>query len=107
MSSNNYTVLLFIALAVASVNTVRAASFDCAKATTKTERLICSDPGLSRADEVMAAAYKKARTAAGARLTPKEQDDLKQDQLNWLKFRVGECLGNPMSFGEPAHRGAP
>ncbi|WP_160296756.1 hypothetical protein [Sphingomonas sp. ERG5] len=33
-----------------------AASFDCAKASTRVEKLVCSDPQLSRLDERLAAA---------------------------------------------------
>ncbi len=38
----------------------RAASFDCAKARTKVEKLICADPQLSRQDSELAAAYGEA-----------------------------------------------
>ncbi len=37
-----------------------AASFDCAKARSKTEKAICGDPELSKLDEQLAAAYKAA-----------------------------------------------
>ena len=37
---------------------VQAASFDCAKAGTKVEKLICGDAGLSKLDDELAAAYK-------------------------------------------------
>ena len=39
---------------------VSAASFDCAKARTKVEKLICKDPQLSRQDEDLAKAYGEA-----------------------------------------------
>lgn len=58
-----------------------ATSFDCMKASTQSERLICSDPYLGGLDEELAAAYRKAY---------KETDDrskLKTEQVAWLKFR--------------------
>jgi uncharacterized protein YecT (DUF1311 family) len=53
--------LLLIALvSVAGVAPAAAASFDCAKARTKVETLICKDPQLSRQDEDLAKAYGEA-----------------------------------------------
>ncbi|TCS12079.1 hypothetical protein [Caulobacter sp. BK020] len=49
--------LLLIALAP---SLAAAASFDCAKARTKVEKLICKDPQLSRQDEDLAKAYGEA-----------------------------------------------
>jgi Uncharacterized protein conserved in bacteria, putative lipoprotein len=37
-----------------------AASFDCAKANTKTEHLICDNPDISKLDEDLESAYKNA-----------------------------------------------
>ena len=39
-----------------------AASFDCSKANSPASKLICSDPQLSKLDEVMAATYKQCRS---------------------------------------------
>jgi len=66
-------------------NTSCAASFDCAKAGTKVEKMICADPELSKLDEDLSAAYGKAL---------KESSDLsalRQQQRNWLAERNG-CL---------------
>ena len=38
---------------------VHSASFDCAKATTKIEKVICANPKLSELDEKLSALYKK------------------------------------------------
>jgi uncharacterized protein YecT (DUF1311 family) len=92
-------------MTVLGAGSSRAASFDCAKAVGKTEKLICSNSTLSKADELMAAAYHKAMAAPNQTAT--ERDDLKQDQLNWIKERVAECAGRPMLFGDPAPRGVP
>ena len=67
--------LALLALAPAS----HAASFDCAKAATKVEKAICADPGLSRADSDMAAAY---RAALAVTPTPAS---LRAEQREWVK----------------------
>jgi uncharacterized protein len=60
---------------------VQAASFDCAKARTAAEKMICADAELSKLDERMAAAYAKtlART--------KDKGKLKREQKEWLTRR--------------------
>lgn len=69
-------VLLSILLSAMAVPAA-AASFDCAKARTKVEKLICDDPELSRQDEAMARAFSEALTvwdgkiAAATRLNQK------------------------------------
>jgi uncharacterized protein len=68
------------------------ASFDCKKARSPTEKMICSSPNLSTLDAQLAEAYKKAKkeltTAVGIRIA--------RDQLSWLKLRDrctdAECL---------------
>lgn len=59
-----------------------AASFDCGKATTKVEKLICSDAAISKLDEELAAAYKTA-------LRGENQDSIRQTQKQWMKGRNG------------------
>ncbi len=69
------------ALMMAWVLPVWAASFDCAKAQTRVERLICADPQLSRLDEEMAASYKVAlQDQANA-------EAIKQAQRHWVRER--------------------
>jgi uncharacterized protein YecT (DUF1311 family) len=65
----------------------QAASFDCAKASTKVEKLICADAGLSKLDEELAQAYRD-----GARRTA-EPDRYKREQRTWLKQRES-CLAD-------------
>lgn len=64
-----------------------AAAFDCAKASTDTEKAICADPAVKAADDEMAAAY--------AALLPLMQGDqaamLKANQRAWLKVREMNC----------------
>ena len=62
---------------------VQAAGYDCAKAATKVEKLICGDAELSKLDEELNAAYKAAvqdKTQAAA---------VKQAQKQWMKERNG------------------
>ncbi len=63
----------------------QAASFDCAKSSTKVEHIICDNPDISKLDEELAQSYKAAlqgTTKAAA---------IKQAQKQWLKER-NECV---------------
>jgi uncharacterized protein YecT (DUF1311 family) len=57
------------------------ASFDCGKASSKIEKLVCSSPATADADRRLALAY---RAAAAKSSDPAE---LKQQQRDWLKER--------------------
>ena len=82
LSVNLTTLSLFALLGLTPV--VQAASFDCAKATTTDEKLICLDSSLSRFDDTMAAAYQKAR---GLTQYDSDRNILKIYQQRWLKKR--------------------
>ena len=77
-------------LAIASVGLflfathVTAASFDCHKASSVTEKAICGDKHLSQLDGEMGKAYKEASHHAG----------VKQEQRSWIKRRDKQCGGN-------------
>lgn len=60
---------------------LNAASFDCAKAKSIQEKLICSNPDLSNADSDLAGIYKKALSVSA------DKDALKKSQLQWIKTR--------------------
>lgn len=62
---------------------VQAASFDCARAGKATEREICASPALSRLDEQMAAAYRRALAVTHRRTR------VADDQRSWLRERDG------------------
>lgn len=66
-------VLLF-----ASASAVNAASFDCKKAQSKTEQMICSDPKLSALDEELSAVYKEASGLVS------DPSAMKKAQLEWI-----------------------
>jgi len=56
-----------------------AASFDCAKASTVQEKIICANPALSALDEKLAQTYKSAQASSA------DPDQLKNEQRTWLK----------------------
>lgn len=60
---------------------VQGASFDCAKAKTKVEKLVCADPALSKQDEVMLSAYQNAYKRIA------DPAGLKIEQRGWLEAR--------------------
>lgn len=63
-------------------------SFDCFKAATPTERLICSDTLLSSEDRYMADAYASLRSALRHWAF---KEDLRESQVRWLKGRAQQC----------------
>jgi uncharacterized protein len=75
-----------IAIAVAS-SVCAAASFSCSAPTAPRERLICTDPELSRADETLAAAYK----AALAALSDAGREAIREGQRQWLRYTQTVC----------------
>lgn len=64
-----------------------AQAFDCARASTETEKLICSDSGLKQADDDLGQAWSKARELLGEA----EFKMLRQNQRAWLKSRDARC----------------
>lgn len=84
--------LLLIVLSLCLTVKVKAASFDCGKATTKVEESICADAELSRLDEELASAYNDAMKKVS------DPAPLMQEQRDWLKERnlcnEVSCLGN-------------
>lgn len=65
----------------------QAASFDCRKAATLTEKLICSDDRLRRLDGYLGRVYSDAHNAQP---TP-GRNPLYRDQIAWLKRRDRIC----------------
>ncbi len=65
----------------------QAASFDCKKATTPFEVAICTNPELSKADEVLAVSY---ATAIGG-LSKPAAAEVQKGQRTWLEFAQKSC----------------
>ncbi len=76
--NRKWIALVMLAL---GANFACAASFDCDKAGTKVEKMICADPELSKLDEELGKAYNKALEANS------DQASIKQKQRDWLKER--------------------
>jgi len=72
-----------------------AQAFDCAKASTDTEKLICSDAALKAADDAMGAAWKRL----GELLDKNQMLAMRASQRAWLKQRDDRC-----GYGEGAER---
>jgi uncharacterized protein len=84
-------VLAFVLLALLPLPALAAAgpSFDCAKAQTAVEKLICSDAGVAALDRKLAAALAAVRKA-----NPTWSQSLLDSQRAWLKSRDG-CVKTP------------
>lgn len=82
----NYSVIFSLALGVCALSPVAAfaqAGFDCAKASTDTEKAICSDKDIAEADRAMSIAY----SALVERASPDLKEALRNDQAGFLKQR--------------------
>jgi len=75
--------LVFAALAVAS-NSVYAASFDCARASSEIDKAVCANGALSSLDEKLARAFTDA-------LKTNDQEPLRREQRVWLRKRDSAC----------------
>lgn len=64
---------------------VFGASFDCTKATSKVEKMICTDPELSALDENLSKTFKEAMNATD------DKNQLKENQYYWLKYDRNTC----------------
>lgn len=81
----NPILLASISILVSTVS--HSASFNCDKASTKVEHLICSDEQLGLLDEGLARNYKSLRTS----FSPQKANTLRKEQRLWLKERNSKC----------------
>ena len=92
--------LLLVLIAVSLYATVahaQVASFDCAKAGTATEHAICATPSLGKKDIVLATYYDlllNLSPAVGGMAYREFDDQVRDDQRNWVKSRRDPCQGN-------------
>ena len=82
-----FVIALFSFLVVALAH---AASFDCDKASTTVEKLICSNDKLSKLDDELAEIYSSAAKEK------KGGDKIRNSQREWLKSR-DDCASSPFS----------
>ena len=80
--------LLFALGLIALSPCALAASFDCNKAASATEKLICGDAETSALDDKLQQAY-KAALAAASETTDKKA--LAKEQRNWIAYTRGIC----------------
>ena len=80
------SVRLLTALLAVAASHAHAASFDCTKARSQVEHLVCDTPALSQLDETLAATYKAVLTNDPA---------ARQRQLTWLRETRDRCNDAP------------
>lgn len=79
-----YSNILTVILILTSISSpLEAASFNCRKAATEVEKMICGSPRLDLADKKMGIAYQNLRRA----LSKSERELLLDDQRAWLQER--------------------
>lgn len=80
--------LAIVLLSISRPSFVHAASFDCSKAATEIEHLICTDPRLSDLDSELSRSYRKARESE--RLI-NNKPMLQEQQIIWLRDIRNRC----------------
>jgi uncharacterized protein len=73
--------IIVITIILTSTSAVQAVSFDCAKATTAVEKMICDDEKLSKLDDALDSVYRESITVSSD-IAP-----IKKGQMSWLKKR--------------------
>ncbi|MDM8565484.1 lysozyme inhibitor LprI family protein [Candidatus Halobeggiatoa sp. HSG11] len=84
----NISFNILLSLTLLASNSLMAASFNCGKAATEIEHLICDDPILNDADSKLGKAYKKLRRV----LSKAETKLLVEEQRSWLEKRDLELI---------------
>lgn len=82
----SHPVLISSTFSLPSDNFIADPSFDCKKAITDTEKIICESEILARMDRRLAVVYRGLLTC----LPPSEMQDIKNDQSKWIAAR-GTC----------------
>jgi len=72
-------------ICVIGMSSLQSAGFDCAKAKTKIDKLICSDATLSEADQKLNALYREVLAKSPV------PEDTRQEQLEWVKQSRNTC----------------
>jgi uncharacterized protein len=87
LSRNTQFALLAIVGFFAISGTASAAGFDCARAKSPREQLICREPVLSDLDEQLGRVYQERRAV----LSPRGAELLHRSELSWLHFVAVVC----------------
>lgn len=92
MSHMKTVTVAALLLAVSTAALADGPAFNCAKASSKVEKMICGDSALSDADSVNADLYKEVLR------TSDNPNQVKQEQRQWLKVRnacqTADCLAD-------------
>jgi uncharacterized protein len=75
---------------------VDAQSFDCNKASTPVEHVICNDKALGELDTTLASELKESLSNAN----PEQRADVVRDERQWLQFRNRHCAPGSLPTGE-------
>lgn len=78
--------IALLGLLISTRSVTLSASFDCSKAKTTTEKLICSTPETSALDEKLSHAFKNAYGRAGDKV------GVRQSQRDWLNEELKGCI---------------
>ncbi len=70
-------------------------SFDCAKASTAIEKLICQNQELAQSDQELARAYRETLAR-----NPSHRDGIAWAERQWVRYRDRACSGNGISVAE-------
>ncbi len=79
--------LLLLLPLLLAVN-AKAASFDCAKATTKVEKMICENPTISKLNDDLGKIYQDVMSKANT----EDKQRLLSEQKHWLKYTRNVCV---------------
>jgi uncharacterized protein len=79
--------LVTLTLLLSAAASANSASFDCGKASTKIEKMICGDAELSRLDEDLGKSYRQALDERA------DKQGIMQEQKRWIKEVRNKCEG--------------
>ncbi|WP_198342631.1 lysozyme inhibitor LprI family protein [Burkholderia ubonensis] len=68
-------------------------SFDCSKARTTVERLVCADPDLVKLDEMVNRGFVAMQLVESKEIS--YQDPVRKDQINWIRNVRNKCVNSP------------
>lgn len=80
-------IAIYAPFLVLGADLAAAAGFDCNKASTKSEFIVCSDDNLGKLDSDLGSAY----SALMANLPPERKSEIKSEQIKWLRQQRDKC----------------
>jgi uncharacterized protein len=83
---------LFVVLLLCFVPWLYGASFDCAKAKSVSENLICEDPDLSRKDDELYFLFNQAKAQMG------NESEFRQNNIDAWRWREANCFDRGCLF---------